>query len=124
MLAVIIIDRISSDIHKSGLFSRQFLYLSSGLRAVGVLTNNRRGQSLGPCHLCGGLDKARQVVPITLLVRIQRNSLYMAVEGPSTRYIVFSMIPGSYYPGRRRFTIFVPEAKFSSFTGKFYREQS
>ena len=34
----------------------------------------------------------------------------MAVEGPSIRPIVFSMIPGSYCQRRRRFTILVPEA--------------
>ena len=34
----------------------------------------------------------------------------MAVEGPNTRPIVFSMIPGSYCRRRRRFTIFVPDA--------------
>ena len=57
------------------------------LRAVGVPTNNQRGQISGPCRLCGGLDKARHVVPTALLVRVQclRKSLYMAVEGPSTR---------------------------------------
>ena len=79
---------------------------------VGILINNQRGHISGPCRLCGGSDKARLVVPTALLVRVQclKKSMYMAVEGPSTRPIVFPMIPGSYSRLRRRFTIFVPEA--------------
>ena len=75
---------------------------------MGVPTNNHRGQSSGPCRLCGGLDKARHVVPIAS-GQCLRKSLNMAVEGPSTRSIVFSMIPRSYCRCQRRFTIFVPE---------------
>ena len=73
------------------------LYTSYCLRAEGVLTNNQMGQSSGPCRFCGGLNKARHV-PTALLVRVQclRESLYMAVEGSSIRYIVLSIIPGSY----------------------------
>ena len=80
------------------LCSAQFLYASYGPRAVGVPTNNQRGQSSGPCRLCDGFDRARHVVPTALLVRVQcfRKNLYMAVEGPGTRPIVFSVIPGSY----------------------------
>ena len=67
---------------------------------------------MGPCRLCGGLYKARHVVPTALLVRVQclRKTLYMAVEGPNTKFIVFSMIPVAYSRHRRRFTILVPEA--------------
>ena len=71
---------------------------------------------LGPCCLCGGLDKVCLVVSTALLVRVQcfRKSLHMAVEGPSTRPIVFSVIPGSYCRRRRSFTILVPEAMKSA----------
>ena len=74
------------------------LYASSGPKAEGVPTNNQRGRGSGPCHLLGGLDKARHKVPTALLVRVQRlrNYLYKAVKGPSTRPIVLSMIAGSY----------------------------
>ena len=79
--------------------------------AEGVPTNNQRGQRSGPCRLLGGLDKARHIVPTALLVRVQcfRNSSYKAVEGPSTRPIVLSMIAGSYCRRRRRLTIFEPD---------------
>ena len=46
------------------------LEASQGPRAVGVPTNDQRGQSSELCRLCGGLDKARHVVPTTLLVRV------------------------------------------------------
>ena len=72
-MLVVIISKISSDIHKSRLCSAQYLYASEGLMAVGFPTNNQRGQSSGPCRLCGGLDKARQVVPTALLVRVQKS---------------------------------------------------
>ena len=78
-------------------------------------TNNQRGRRSGPCRLWGGLDKARHIVPTALLVRVQcfRKSLYKAVQGPSTRPIVVSMINGSYCRRRRRLTIFEPdEMKF------------
>ena len=91
------------------------LYASSGPKAEGVPTNNQRGRRSGPCRLWGGLDKARHIVPTALLVRVQRfrNDLYKAVKGPSTRPIVLSMIAGSYWRRRRRFTIFEPdEMKF------------
>ena len=83
------------------------LYASSGPKAEGVPTNNQRGRESGPCRLWGGLDKARHIVPTALLVRVQRfrNDLYKAVKGPSTRPIVLSMIAGSYWRRRRRFTI-------------------
>ena len=48
MLVVIIISKISSDIHKSRLCSAVFLYASEGQRALGVPINNQRGQSSGP----------------------------------------------------------------------------
>ena len=83
--------------------------------AEGVPTNNQRGRRSGPCRLWGGLDKARHIVPTALLVRVQcfRKSLHKAVQGPSTRPIVVSMINGSYCRRRRRLTIFEPdEMKF------------
>ena len=83
--------------------------------AEGVPTNNQRGRRSGPCRLWGGLDKARHIVPTTLLVRVQcfRKSLHKALQGPSTRPIVVSMINGSYCRRRRRLTIFEPdEMKF------------
>ena len=83
--------------------------------AEGVPTNNQRGQRSGPCRLLRGLDKARHIVPTALLVRVQcfRKGSYKAVEGPSTRPIVLSMITGSYCRRRRRWTIFEPdEIKF------------
>ena len=56
--------------------------LRAGPKAEGVPTNNQRGQGSGPCHLWGGLDKARHIVPTALLVREQRlrNDLYKAVN--------------------------------------------
>ena len=81
--------------------------------AEGVPTNNQRGQRSGPCRLCGGLNKARHVVPTALLVRMQcfRKGLYKTVEGLSTRPMVISIINGLYC--RRRLTIFEPyEIKF------------
>ena len=58
------------------------LYASAGPKAEGVSTNNRRGRESGPCRLLGGLDKARHIVPTSLLVRVKRfrNDLYMAVS--------------------------------------------
>ena len=83
--------------------------------AEGDPNNNQRGRRSGPCRLWGGLDKARHIIPTDLLVRVQcfRKSLYKAVQGPSTRPIVLSMINGSYCRRRRRLTIFEPdEMKF------------
>ena len=62
------------------------LYASSGLKAEGVPTNYRRGQGSGPCHLLGGIDKARHIVPTALLARVQflRNDLNKSVKGQST----------------------------------------
>ena len=107
MLIVIIISNILSDTIKSRQCSAQFLYARLGLRAVGVPTNNKMGQSL-----CGGLDKARHVFPSTFLVRVQclRKGLFMAIKGPSTKPIVFSVIPESYCRRRGRFTSFFPVA--------------
>ena len=55
--------------------------------------------------------KARDIVPTALLVREQclRNDQYKAVEGPSTRPIVLSMISGSYFRRHRRLTILEPD---------------
>ena len=54
------------------------LYATSGPKAEGVPTYNERGRGSGPCHIWGGLDKARHIVPYALLVRMQRfrNDLY------------------------------------------------
>ena len=48
------------------------LYARPGPKAEGVLTYNQRGRGSGPCHLCGGLDKARYIIPTVLLAREQR----------------------------------------------------
>ena len=91
--------------------------------AEGVPTNNQRGRRSGPCRLWGGLDRARHIVPTALLVRVQcfRKSLHKAVQGPSTRPIVVSMINGSYCRRRRRLTIFEPdEMKWRSQCLKFH----
>ena len=87
------------------------LYASSGPKAEEVPTNNQRWRGSGPCRLWGGLAKARHIVPTALFVRMQRlrNDLYKDVKGPSTRPIVLSMIAGSYWRRRRRFTIFEPD---------------
>ena len=65
----------------------------SKLRSDG-LTNNQRGRRSGPCH----------IVPTALLVRVQclKKGPCKAVEGPSSRPIVPSMINGSYCRRRRR----------------------
>ena len=83
--------------------------------AEGVPTDNQKGRRAGPCRLCGGLDKARHIVPTALLVRVQcfRKGPYKVVEGPSTRSIVPSIINGSYCRRRKRLTILEPdEMKF------------
>ena len=51
---------------------------------------------------------SRHIVPIALLVRVRCfwKDLYKAVEEPSTRLIVLSMITGSYIQRPRRLTIF------------------
>ena len=88
------------------------LYASSGPKAEGSPTNNQRERRLGSCRLWGGLDKARHIILITLLVRVLcfRNGLYKAVKGPTKRSIVLSMIAISYWRRRR---CFEPE-KFAS----------
>ena len=90
------------------------LKASSGLMAEGVQTNNQRGQRSGPRRLWGGLDKARHIVPTA---QCFRKGSYMAVEGPSTKPIVLSMITGSYCRRRRRLTMlrpFFPELVMST----------
>ena len=37
------------------------------MMAEGVPTNNQMRQRSGPCRLCGGLDKARHIVPTALV---------------------------------------------------------
>ena len=100
------ISKIYNDIRQSG-YALPVWKRASGPRTKGVPTNNQRGRGSGPCLLWGGLDKSRHIVPTALLVRVQcsRKDLYKAVEGPSTRPIVFSMINGSYFRRRRRLTI-------------------
>ena len=63
--------------------------------AEGVL--NKTGLISGPWRLCGGLNKARHIVPTALLVRVQ-----CFRKGPSTRPIVLSMINASYCLDHRR----------------------
>ena len=86
------------------------LNANSGLMAEGIPTNNQRGRRSGPCRLWGGLDKARHIVCITLLVRVQcfRKGLYKAVEklGPSTRplddqWVILSSKAFNYFRTRR-----------------------
>ena len=78
--------------------------------AEGVPTNNQRGRRSGPCRLWGGLDKASHIVQTALLVRVQcfRKGLYKAVQGPSTRPIVLSMITQRYslYLVHKRISIY------------------
>ena len=107
---------ICKDIRQSMLCSAR-LETSSGLRNKGVPTNNQRGRGSGPCLLRGGLNKSRHIVPTALLVRVQcfRKDLYKAVEGPSTRPIVLSVIIGQYCRRRRCLTIQGPDGtKFAS----------
>ena len=87
------------------------LYAISGPKAEGVPTNKERGRGSGPCRLWRGLDKARHIISRALLVRVQclRNNLLKDVKRPSTRLIFLSMIAGSYWRRRRRFTIFEPD---------------
>ena len=84
------------------------LYTSSGSKAEGVTAYIQRGRGSEPCRLWEGLDKARLIVSIALLVRVQRlrNNLYKAVKRPSISPIVLPIISGSYWRRRRRFTIF------------------
>ena len=57
------------------------------------------------------MDKSCDIVPTNFLVRVQcfRKDLNKAVEGPSTRPSVLSMITGSYFRRRMRLTIFEPD---------------
>ena len=84
------------------------LYASSGQKDEGVTGDGDQDPVA---------YKARHIVPTALLFRVQclRNNLYKAVEGPSTRHIVFSMISGSNFRRRRRLTILEPDqTKFAS----------
>ena len=61
--------------------------------------------------------QVRHIVLTALLVGVQclMNDLYKALEGPSTRSIVLSIITGSYLRRRRRVTILESdETKFAS----------
>ena len=40
------------------------LYASSGPKTEGALTTNQRGRGSGYCPPCGGLNRARRIVPI------------------------------------------------------------
>ena len=109
-------QKIYKDLRQSRLCSSR-LEASSGPRTKGVPTNNQRGRGSGPCLLWVGLDKSSYIVPTALLVGVQcfRKDLYKAVEWPSTRPIVLSMITGPYFRRRRRLTILEPdETKFAS----------
>ena len=112
---IIVYEKYNGTSIKVGCATRS-LYASSGPSWRGP-TNNQRGRGSGTCCLWGDLDKARHIIPTALLVRVQRlrNDLYKTVKGPNTRPIVLSMIAGSYWRRRRRFTIFEPdEMKFAS----------
>ena len=83
------------------------LHASSGPKAERVPTNNQRVWGPGPCRLCGGLDKARSIVPTALLVRVQRfmDDLYKDVKGPSTRpldEVILTKSQAFYYFRARR----------------------
>ena len=79
------------------------LEASSGPKAEGVPTSNKKGGGSGHCLLWGGLDKARNIVPTALLVRVQcfKKDLSKAVDGPSIRPIILLMITGSYFRRRK-----------------------
>ena len=53
----------------------------------------------------------RLIITTALLVSLQqfREGMYEAVSGPSTPYMVISIIKGSYCRRRRRLTIFEPD---------------
>ena len=87
------------------------LEASLGPRTEGVPINNHRGRRPRPCFLRGGLYKSRQIVPIVLLVRVQRfmKNLYKVVKLSSTRVIVLSRISASYIRRWGRLTIFKPD---------------
>ena len=73
------------------------LYASSGPNAEGDPTNNKVRRGSGPFRLWGVLENARQVVPTSFIVRVQRfrNDLHKDEKGPSTRLIFLSMIAES-----------------------------
>ena len=81
------------DIHQRRLCSAR-LEASSDQKTEGFSNNNQRGRGSRSCLIWVCLDKFRHIVSIALLVRVQffRKDLYKAVEGPSTRPIVLSMI--------------------------------
>ena len=60
------------------------------------------------------MDKSCHIVPTALSVQWFRIDLFKAVEGPSRRPIILSMITGLYFRRWRRLTIFEPnETKFA-----------
>ena len=66
---IIVYQKYKGTAIKVGCATRS-LYTSSGPAAEGVPTNNQGRWGSGPFRLCGGLDKARHIVPTTLLVSI------------------------------------------------------
>ena len=78
-------------------------YANLEQRDEGVPPNNKKER--------GGLHTSRHIVPTALLVRLlrSRKDLYKAMQVPSTRSIVLSMITRSYILRRRRVTIFETE---------------
>ena len=75
-----------------------------------ILTPGRYSIGGSKFYLTPPLRMLRECFPTALLLRVQclRKSLHIAVEGPGTILIVFSMIPGSHCRRRRRLAIFVP----------------
>ena len=99
---------------KHYIYATHSLCTSSGPRAEGVPTDNQRIRALYPLRRFG---QVQLYSPAALLVRVQHlmKDMYKVVEGRSTRPIVLSVITGSYFRRRRRFTIFEPdETKFSA----------
>ena len=77
-------------------------------KGVPILNQRAKIRHLSPLRR---LDKARHIVSTALLVRVQcfRKGMCKAVQGPSTRPIVLSMINRSHSRRRRHFTIFEPD---------------
>ena len=91
----------------SSVYAMRSLYVSL-CQSAERPTYNQRERGSRSCLLLGGLDKSRHIVFTVLLVRVERSrkDQNKAVEGPSIRHIVFSMITRSYSRRRRRLLIF------------------
>ena len=83
-----------------------------GLKESQLTSEGTRIGALSPLMRFGQVPSYS---PHHLVSQCVRKDLYKAVEGPSTKSIVLSMINGSYFRRRRRLTILEPdETKFSS----------